>query len=128
MKKAWIGIVFLLALGGMINLSGCKKEKCGCDAETRFNVSDELGNLFVVNKDYAYISTLAVLGRFTLCNPQDIPESLRTMAMERYNPETQSGSVLVYFSGEAKDDCIKLYHQWYYYYYDLVLTDIESAE
>ena len=114
----WVlfGTLFLLVF------SGCKGEECGCDAETKFFVNDEVGFLFVdENENYAYISTESVLGRFELCNPENWVDQFRQY--EDY----QSG-VRVIFSGDAKDDCIKLYYQYYYYYYKITLTDIEKID
>ncbi len=129
MKRTYVAGL-LLILAAMINLSGCGKEKCGCEAETRFNVDAEPGELYMESKDYAYINSVLIQGRFTLCNPDRIPAEIRELAMERYNHDNPdlSEPVAVYFTGEAKDDCIKLYYQWYYYYYELVLSDIEKAE
>jgi len=127
MKRNYLAFLLPLVFAGMINLSGCGKEKCGCEAETRFTVTEEVGYLYMESEEYAYINAAYVSGRFTLCNPEAIPESLRELAISRFDPEDPQ-PVTVYFSGEAKDDCIKLYYQWYYYYYDLVLTDIENAE
>lgn len=112
-------IVLPMLIALMILLDGCKGEECGCEAETKFNISSEVGLMFVdENQDYAYITTETVLGRFELCFPENYVDEYRQYEQP----------VRVLFSGEAKDDCIKLYYQYYYYYYNIILTDIEKID
>ncbi|HDJ34056.1 MAG TPA: hypothetical protein ENF21_08170 [Bacteroidetes bacterium] len=127
MRRTFPAVILLLVLGSLIHLSGCGKEKCGCDSETKFHVDREAGELYMENAEYGYINALYIQGKFTLCNPEDVPEDIRDLAIERYDQQYPE-PVVVYFSGEAKDDCYKLYNPYAYYLYDLVLIEIENAE
>lgn len=105
--KNTIGL-FVVATMLVLSTFGCGKEKCGCDGEQVFTLSEEPG--FIYYDSVMKTSTWRpkyMYGTFTICHPQD-----KWALITRFD---NGEEVLV--SGSVSDDCIRLtnpYAQGYY--------------
>ncbi len=117
MKK--IHAMLLVALIGLMFTSGsCKKQKCGCDGEVVFNLTDVPGKIYYENTKYTYFIPEGVYSYFTVCDPETVWDKVSKF---------QSGERVI-VSGKAMDDCMKQMSYSYNANYVLRLEDIKRPE
>lgn len=99
---------------------GCEKRpKCGCDGDVRFTLDEKEGTI-IYNEEssYAEFQPSNVYSQFEICNPGEF--------MDRFKQYEQGEPVLV--SGDAFDDCYKMYNPYASASYMLELKEIKKDE
>lgn len=115
--RVTITSVVLFFLVGSIS---CKKEKCGCEGEEKFSLTEEVG-FISYNEETKYATWIPkyTYGNFTICDPADSWDLITSF---------DSGEeVLVW--GTVKDDCMaQMNPQYYSGYYVLQIEKMELNE
>ncbi len=99
---------------------GCKKQpKCGCDGDIRFPIIETKGTI-IYNEEtsYAEFQPSEIYSHFEICDAGTV--------MDLLTPFEQGETVLV--SGDAYDDCYKMYNPYAYANYMLDLKEIRKDE
>ena len=120
MKRFLHYTVAFIILFSLIGNVGCKKEKCGCDGETKFTLTEEVG--FIQYNEESKLATFVPkysYGNFTICDPESVWDIIS---------QFDSGEeVLVW--GPVGDDCMaQMNPQMYSGYYVLHLEKMELNE
>ena len=118
-KLIHLGLVVVVLFSLSLN-SACKKDKCGCDGEEKFKLTEEPGFIYY-DKDTKQISWSPkyTYGNFTICDPASIWDEVIKF--------DSGDDVLIW--GSVKDDCMAQMNPRYYSgSYVLIIEKIELNE
>lgn len=112
--------IFIIGVLVLFSQPGCKKQpKCGCDGDVRFAITDTKGTIYYNEETgYAEFQPSDIYSRFEICDAAEV--------MDMLTPFEQGETVLV--SGDAFDDCYKIYNPYASANYMLHLTEIKKDE
>lgn len=113
---------FILIIGILIfSLQpGCEKRpECGCDGDVRFTLEETKGTItYNEETSYGQFQPTDVYSQFELCNAGEVMDLLKQFE--------QGETVLV--SGDAYDDCYKMYNPYASARYMIDLKEIKIDE
>lgn len=112
--------IFMIGVLVLFSQPGCKKQpKCGCDGDVRFTITYTKGSIYYNEETgYAEFQPSDIYSRFEICDAAEV--------MDMLTPFEQGETVLV--SGDAFDDCYKIYNPYASANYMLNLTEIKEDE
>ena len=119
MRKVFNILVWTVVILFTLTIKGCKKEKCGCDGEVKFEADNVPGRIYYDKETkYTWFESTSAYSFFTFCNPEEIWDDIL-----KYDHGEE-----VLLSGDVSDDCEKLVSYYASNKYVIHVTEIKLDE